>query len=129
MVDLIKSIGNDYWLAVVTSSINSPVQAYLEKHELSRYFDDIMGADIHKSKVRKIQMALKKYDLEPQDALFITDTLGDMREADKAAVESIGVTWGFHDADHLSRGAPMALVHSPQELLAEIPGAFFRLSS
>ena len=75
-----------------------------------------MGGDIHRSKVAKIQMILKKHGIKPAEAIFITDTLGDMREAIKCGVLSIGVTWGFHEKERLQKGNPFVIVETPQEL-------------
>lgn len=113
-----------YILSVVSSSLNAPILDYVKKHGLDHYFDDILGADVHKSKVVKIQQTLAKHQATASDAVFITDTLGDMREAEKAAVESIGVSWGFHDIEHLSRGNPLNIVRHPSDLIQAIKQAF-----
>ena len=105
-----------YTLIVVSSTISSPIAEYLAKYNLAHYFDEIMGGDIHRSKVAKIQMILKKHGTKPAEAIFITDTLGDMREAIKCGVLSIGVTWGFHEKERLQKGNPFVIVETPQEL-------------
>ncbi len=79
-------------LSVVTSSTSSSVNAFLEKHNIRQFFQHILGADVHYSKTRKIRDLLKECDAESTDALFVTDTLGDIREAEKAGVQSIAVT-------------------------------------
>ncbi len=56
-----------------------------------------------KSKVEKFRMMEEKYGVRKNDMLFITDTLGDIREADKAGVPTIAVTWGAHDTSYFHR--------------------------
>ena len=107
-------------LVIVTSTISAPVQAYLDRNGLTSHFQEVMGNDVHKSKVEKIKMVFEKYNITADDCLFITDTLGDMREATKAGVKSIGVTWGFHTPETLSKGSPIKLVYTPEELLKTI---------
>ena len=76
------------------------------------------------SKVIKINGLLKKYGHDPKDALFITDTLGDIRDGTACGVATIGVTWGNHDRETLKKGEPYAIVDTVPELEAEI-GKFF----
>src|SRR3989339_594443 len=120
MMNTITELNKHYTLLIVTSSLNAPVQSYLEKHHLYDYFSTIMGADVHTSKIKKIQMVLDDYKLEIQDCIFVTDTLGDMNEATNVGVSSIGVTWGFHFRKTLEKGNPHAIVETPQELLHTI---------
>jgi phosphoglycolate phosphatase len=124
MLDAIKNISEKYRLIIVSSTITSPIREYMESHDAARYFTEIMGNDVHKSKVEKIKMVFDKYGVFASDCVFITDTLGDLREAEKTGVEGIGVTWGFHDAETLKKGKPVALVNTPEELVAEI-GKYF----
>jgi phosphoglycolate phosphatase len=74
--------------------------------------------------VEKIKMVFNKYGVSANNCLFVTDTLGDLLEAEKTGVEGIGVTWGFHGAETLKRGNPVALVDTPDELVAEIDRYF-----
>lgn len=83
-----------------------------------------MGNDIHTSKVKKMKMVFKKYDITPDDCVFITDTLGDMHEAARAGVGAIGITWGFHTSATLFRGKPFKLVEKPDDLLTAVPEYF-----
>lgn len=122
MREALTSLAEQRTLAIVTSSITSPIQAYLDRYDLAEHFDTVLGADIHKSKVRKMNMLCEMYEVQPEKCLFITDTLGDMREATKAGLNSIGVSWGFHDVATLKQGNPLAVVHTPQELFERISG-------
>lgn len=103
---------------IVSSTINSPIRDYLEKHILSQHFDKIYGADAHTNKVVKINKVFADFKVVADDCLFITDTLGDMREAAKARVKSIGVTWGFHNLETLQKGNPTAIAATPRELVS-----------
>src|SRR3989344_192906 len=87
VMDQLKDI---YILVIVSSSINSPVEKYMKKHKMTSHFDKIFGVDVHKSKVTKIRMVFDEYRVGPQECLFITDTLGDMREAREAGVDAVG---------------------------------------
>lgn len=105
-------------LAVISSAINNPIERFLEKHGLRDSFAKVYGADVHLNKVKKISMALADFGIAPAETIFITDTLGDIREAAKAGITSIAVTWGFHSHEILQTGNPLVIVHSPEELFA-----------
>jgi phosphoglycolate phosphatase-like HAD superfamily hydrolase len=48
-------------------------------------------------------MIKEKYGVDSGDMIFITDTLGDIREADHEGVPTIAVTWGIHDHEYFNR--------------------------
>lgn len=116
IAEVLEELGEVYQLVLVSSTISSPIQGYLGMHGLARHFDWVMGGDVHKSKTVKIQMVLKEYKAKSGDCVFITDTLGDMREAAKCEVRSIGVTWGFHEKERLQKGDFFALVDRMEDL-------------
>lgn len=124
MVEVVAGLARDYALVVVSSTITSPIEEFLDSHDLVKHFCWIMGADVHRSKVEKIKMVFEKYALEARDAVFITDTLGDMREAEKVGVGAIGVTWGFHTPETLQQGKPFRLVETPKELSKAVSDHF-----
>ena len=118
MVEVIKELHSDHRMVVISSTISSPIKDYLDKHNLSRHFDKIYGGDVHKSKVAKIKMVFTEFKVESDGCIFVTDTLGDMREAAKMGIKSIGVTWGFQKLESLQKGNPIAIANSPNELIA-----------
>jgi phosphoglycolate phosphatase len=124
MKDLILELEKEYLLVIISSTITFPIEEFLTLHDLREHFDWVMGNDVHKSKVEKIKMVFDKYGVKPEDCIFITDTLGDMREASKMNVPLIGVTWGFCTPETLKRGRPLKLVDTPNELKAAIAEHF-----
>jgi phosphoglycolate phosphatase len=124
MREVIVELAQHHTLAIVSSTLSAPVAEFLSSHGLSRHFVWIMGHDIHKSKVEKMNMLFEKYSIHAEECVFITDTLGDMREAEKAGVGAIGVTWGFHARKTLERGMPFRLIDTPQELSTAVSDYF-----
>lgn len=101
----IISLNKDYRLFIVSSTINSIIKKYLQRHGILDYFTDILGFDIEKSKVKKFKMIFDKYHISPCDVIFITDTLGDINEARAAGINIIiGILGGYQDEKTL-RGA------------------------
>ncbi|HBB49542.1 TPA: hypothetical protein DEQ22_01975 [Candidatus Nomurabacteria bacterium] len=122
--NLILSLVKNYRLVVVSSTNSSYIKDFLAKENLSEYFTDILGADVHRSKVFKIKTILKKYKLSPEESVFITDTLGDIKEAKECNVESIGVSWGLHEKKNLLKENPFVVVDIPEELEEKIEEFF-----
>jgi len=89
MKEIITELEKNYTLIVVSSTITSPIQEFLEKHDLASHFTQIMGNDIHKSKVEKIKMVFEKHDISSNNCVFITDTLGDMVKLRTQALEQL----------------------------------------
>jgi len=120
----IKELAETYRLIIISSTISAPINELLKKFGLFPFFAETFGNDVSGSKVEKIKMVFDKYKATPQDCVFVTDTLGDMREAEKTGVGAIGVSWGFHDQATLRRGNPFTIVASPAELPSAISKYF-----
>lgn len=118
--DTILSLSNKYKLAIVSSSSSEFIHNYLKKENLDGCFVDVLGADIHYSKVVKIKSLLSKYSISQKDTVYITDTLGDIKEARECRVDSIAVLWGQHDHSVLSKGNPVKIIDDPRALLPTI---------
>lgn len=128
MKEVVVELERRYSLVVVSSTITSPIREFLETHDMEGHFIQIMGNDVHKSKVEKIKMVFEKYDVGPDDCVFITDTLGDMHEATRVGVGTIGVVWGFHTPETLLKGKPFRLVEKPSDILLVVSD-YFKVSS
>lgn len=118
--DTIISLSENYILAIVSSSFNKYISDFLTKEGIGVYFSDILGLDNHKSKVIKINILLKKYNILPKDAVFITDSLYDILDGNGCGVRSIGVTWGLHHKKELDKGNPVTTIDNPRDLLDSI---------
>jgi len=118
--DSILSLATDYKLVIISSTRSPYINDFLKKEGLLKCFSDILGADIHKNKSFKIQKVLKEYGLKSSEAVFITDTLGDIKEANECGVKSIAVTWGLHDRLILEKGEPFKIIDDPKDLIKTI---------
>ena len=102
MEKLVAGLSEKYSLAINSSASSAHLREALGVKGLAECFTDILGFDIFRSKARKIHDLLKKYAIDPKDAVFITDTLG--------------VTWGHHTRERLETGNPYAIVDTVPEL-------------
>ena len=116
MRETIEVLFKEYILIIVSSTITSPIRSFLERNHIGRYFSEVMGADVHTSKVEKMRMIFDTYKTIADRCVFITDTLGDMREAQEHEMGAIGCSWGFHTHETLEKGIPFRIVDHPREL-------------
>ncbi|HVY67892.1 MAG TPA: HAD-IA family hydrolase [Patescibacteria group bacterium] len=113
---VIKTLSKNYKLIIVSSTPSIYIKRFFKRHKILKYFTQILGADFHTSKVNKIKYIFSKYSLKPKDCLFITDTLGDVREARKCGTKSIAVTNGFHPVSTLKKGKPFKIIRGIENL-------------
>lgn len=116
MAEVLHELSSLAPLIVVSSTQSSIIAEYTEYHGIRKYFLEILGNDVHPSKIEKFKMMMAKYAVSPMDCLYVTDTLGDIREAREAGIESIAVLWGYHPKETLEIGKPLAIVSNPSEI-------------
>ena len=126
MKKMIVKLGKIYTLFIISSTITSPIRDFLERNDILSYFNDIVGSKfIDTNKTERIKAVFKKYSVGAEDCVFITDTLGDMREAASVGVRSIGVAWGFQKKENLIKGNPLRIAEKPEELF-DIVSDYFK---
>ncbi len=116
----VVALSQDFIICIVSSTTGGIIKSFINKENLHEHISEILGAELHQSKVVKIKMLLEKFHTDPQDAVFITDTLGDILEANECGVKSIGVLWGLHGAETLKKGNPAKIIDNPLLLLDSV---------
>ncbi len=120
--EVLKKLRNDYILVIISSSYTSSIKKILQKENIAILFQDVLGADVHRNKVFKIRMILEKYKITQEEAVYVTDTVGDILEARECGLKSIAVSWGFcfHDVKTLQKANPARIVSTPDELIKTV---------
>lgn len=115
--EVLKSIYDNYpLLFIISSNSERIIGEYMMHHGLNSYFKKILAAETHTKKTVKMMNILEEYEAKPSDAVIVTDTLGDIKEATSISIGSIAVTWGFHDKINLLKGNPYKLIEVPEHL-------------
>ena len=113
ITNAVKQLAKSNNLVIVSSNFSSILAERLKKYKLDSYFDEVVGADTAMSKTDKFKMLMKVYG---DNAVLITDTLGDINAANKAGLKTIAVTWGLHSRETLKKGSPMKIISDIKEL-------------
>jgi len=82
---------------------------------------DVIGAGNkfkRKPNPESLLYTLKKNNLNPDEAIFIGDSIVDIHTAKNANIKSVGVLWGLGTKDQLLGENPDYLIKNPSELLA-----------
>ncbi len=104
---LIETLSRKYTLVIISSIDEDIINPYLKRSKITNFFKDVWGYKTEMSKVKKFKRFLEKYNVSKDECLFITDTLGDIKEADQVGIDSVGVSWGYHSKKILLKGNPV----------------------
>ncbi len=113
--DSMDLLSQNFNLHIVTSNATKVVTDFIQKYDFAGMFGEILGYEVSKSKVEKMKILRKLHGVQ-QNALFVTDTVGDIKEAAKIGHPSVAVTWGYCDEPVLLEAAPNYIARSPLEL-------------
>ncbi|MFA6050220.1 MAG: HAD family hydrolase [Candidatus Paceibacterota bacterium] len=104
MASLLKDLHNaGYTLVLNTNAFNKFCLPLLEQAGIKELFDFVATAELSKDKIEKFKLIEDKYGAEKKDLLFVTNALGDVRDAEVAEVPTVAVTWGVHNKAFFER--------------------------
>jgi phosphoglycolate phosphatase len=106
-----------YPLFIISSFRGEYIEEFLEKHNASDIFKEILGSEHHKKKDIKFNLLFDKYNLSKDNCVFITDTLGDILEANKVKIKTIAVDFGFHEKERLEKGNPYKIISCFEDIV------------
>lgn len=113
---MLRRLSKKHRFFIVTSGSEVNIRAFLKKNGVDGLFEDVLGMETHGSKTEKFRMIFQKTGLHLKNLLFVTDTLGDIREANHVCVRTVAVTFGYHSRYVLSHGKPLVIVDTIRQL-------------
>ncbi|MEP9347609.1 HAD-IA family hydrolase [Xanthobacter sp. KR7-225] len=116
---------DDVILGMVTGKARRGVARVLAAHRMEDWFATIQTADDAPSKPHPamVLQAMAEVGAGPQETVVVGDTSFDMAMACAAGASALGVSWGYHPIEELSRAGAHILVHR----FEEVPDAAFGL--
>lgn len=114
---------DDVLLGVATGKSRRGLEKLVEGHGLHGMFQTLQCADFHPSKPHPSMLlaALAETGVTTDDAVMVGDTSFDMDMAHAAGIAGIGVGWGYHDSQRLTRAGTVI------ESFDALPGALDQL--
>lgn len=116
----VRKLSKTHTLTVISSNYDAIMKKNLKRAGILDEFAFIMGTEEGESKRQKIKSLLKSAKAKKSEAVFITDTVGDIKEAKKAGVMTMGVVWGFHSKAMIAKSKPDYIAEKPECILGEL---------
>lgn len=116
LLTLLKDSGK--LLAVATGKGREGLNRVLQISDTNHFFNTTRCAGEMASKPdpEMLNSILTELDVAPHEAIMIGDTSHDLKMAENAGIDSIGVTYGVHNKQVLEQFNPKAVVNSLAEL-------------
>jgi len=108
----IQRLYEKFDMYIISSNTSRNIARYLERNGLAEMFKDVIACEAGQSKTLKFEKLFSEYDLTADTCIFVTDTLGDIREAHSISVRTIACTFGFHDRERLIKAKPFRVASS-----------------
>ena len=103
MKEALESLAKRYILVVNSSGYKEHIEIPLKASGVLGFFDFVASKEVSQDKIEKFKFILDKYKVTQSEVLFVTDTIGDVRDSDRAGIDSIAVTWGVHDRNDFEK--------------------------
>jgi len=113
----LKILAQDYNLGIVSSCHEYGIKEYLQNNKIENLFSFLYGLETHKLKTHKFKKVLGEFNLKEEECIFITDTLGDILEANEAGIDTVAVDFGYHERERLKKGNPKKIISDFKELI------------
>jgi phosphoglycolate phosphatase len=117
-----------YWVTIGTGKSRKGLDVTLERDvmvngqsvKLASLFDGTRTADQTQGKPnpQMLHELMREFGADASRTLMVGDTTHDLQMALNAGVDSVGVSYGAHEADFLLTCNPKVIVHSIAELRA-----------
>ena len=119
--ELLEGLKNQGWaLYVATSKPEVTAIEVLEHFDLAKYFTRICGADMGHDRDSKSAVVAYLLAQVPDSGrrFMVGDTKYDVLGAAEHGIPTIGVSWGYGNVEEMRQAGAVAIVDTPQELLA-----------
>ena len=114
--DMLAQLKKKYHLVIISSIDEHIIDPYLKRSNIEHLFEQVWGYRKKMSKEEKFKDFLNLYNINENEVLFVTDTLGDIKEANKVNIPTVGVSWGYQGREKLQKGNPKYIAESIDEL-------------
>ena len=103
-------------MGIATSNSRKNVNKFLINNDLE-YFDFIYTSINYFNKNKMLEKAVKKYNLNKENVIYIGDEIRDINAAKESGVKVASVTWGYNFESILAEHKPDYIINQPKDLL------------
>jgi len=117
MASVLLELAERHRLILISSNHEETIQILLTRMNVLGCFEIILGSNSLLNKTEKIIHAWNQSGVAKDQVYYIGDTTGDIREARRAGVRTVAVTWGWHNRETLKAVEPDFLIDTAHALL------------
>jgi phosphoglycolate phosphatase/pyrophosphatase PpaX len=121
--EFLMKIKSNFLLGLVTGGSSERINEELHEYGLDNIFDVVItGDDTNKKKPdpEPLKICAEKLCVQPKNCIYIGDMDADIMATKKINMDSIAVTWGYHDVSVLEKAKPKFIVKKFNELFNTI---------
>ncbi|MHA1190104.1 MAG: HAD-IA family hydrolase [Alphaproteobacteria bacterium] len=119
--DVVDRLGgrDEVLMGIATGKAMRGIHHMLDVHDLEGQFQTLQAADVAPSKPNPgmVLQAMGETGVDAANTFMIGDTEFDMQMARNAGAQAIGVSWGYHDVDHLVANGAQRIIDHFDELI------------
>ncbi len=118
--DMLKQLHGKYPMAIISARDEKTTLAFLEKFNLTKYFEVIItgqSTKYTKPYPDPILLAAQKMNVAPKHCLMIGDTTVDIRAGKSAGAQTVGVLCGFGEEPELRKMGADEIIEDTTKLL------------
>jgi len=117
MKNLLKDLrNNNYQIGILSSNMQGNVNKFIKIKRLN-FFDIIYCESNILGKDQTFRKMMRKYNLKPEEIIYIGDEIRDVEACKKVGIKIIGVSWGLHTIEALQKNGVDYIVKKPSEIL------------
>ncbi len=117
MASVLLELAKRHRLMLISSNTEKTISVLLNRMNVQECFEAVVGSDAFLNKTEKILRAQSESGMSRDSVYYIGDTAGDIREARRAGIKTIAVTWGWHSREILESVSPDFLIDTAPALL------------
>ena len=115
--NLLKDLKNsNYRIGILSSNMQRNVNKFIKIKRLN-FFDIIYCESNILGKDQTFRKMMRKYNLKPEEIIYIGDEIRDIVACKKVGIKIIGVSWGLHTFEALQKNGVDYIVKKPSEIL------------
>lgn len=118
MRQAIKQLKKDGWkMGILTTNSLENVEAFLERNNLSEYFEFIDSSTAVFGKSTRIRQTIRRQALDKSASIYVGDEIRDVEASQQQNLPVVAVSWGANSYTALKHAEPDKLITKPQQLV------------
>lgn len=117
MKNLLKDLkSRGYRIGILSSNMQRNVRKFIRKNDMN-FFDILYCESNILGKHSTFRKMMKKYNLTPDEIIYVGDEIRDIVASHRVGIKMIGVPWGMNTVAALKKNGIDYMVKKPAEIL------------